>query len=149
MSDRRALCREFLPLVNPRTEMCARCGRPQHAHPPAPSPPVYRSPEFEQQWLEHVSVRAAGRHGLDTAAFIERVQYRLRVGQERYGNQFRTANLPREICEEAEDAAAYAVLDAQKRIGCSDDPAAAWHLYEIGVLAATLHAHARALLAGE
>jgi hypothetical protein len=75
-----------------------------------------RSPTFERQMLEEVA-RAAGLWGVEVERFTDAVNERLKMGEREYGDNFSDRSpgeLLREIAEEGEDVAAWALLAAQR-----------------------------------
>lgn len=121
---------------------CVRCGRPVTVS------SVPRNLEYEREFLHEAARKAELRYGIPTAGFPLAVTRRLEVGEERYKGKFLrqpAAERAQEILEEAQDAAAYAVLDAQVRFDGDLDDSAAWHLFELACHAAAIDAHARHL----
>jgi hypothetical protein len=107
---------------------------------------VSRSAVYEHTVLRESLSRAERRWAIDTNSFGERVLARLDQGAREYGdNAFMAKDVMRELREEAWDAAAYALLEAQKLIALDDDDldARMVHLAEIIELAAALDWHAR------
>lgn len=110
---------------------------------------VVRDLDFEARFVSEAAERAERRHGLLVgAAFEIKTRRRLALGERRYGNSFlrRPAHdRITELLEEAWDATAYAVLEAQIRLAGSHVDSDAPRLLEIAAHAAAIHAHARHL----
>lgn len=111
---------------------------------------MIRDHDYEQAFLDEAEKRGQQRHNVPTDGFSICVQRRLRLGEQLYGMAYSAmpaVERAHEIAEEAWDAGAYAVLDAQTRLADgteSDD--VTWHLHEIAVLAAAIHSHCRYLM---
>lgn len=131
---------DHAPSENPRYAGCRKCGELL----PDTEAQV-RNEEYETAFLAAAAADSARRFGLAAEGFPLAVKRRLILGQERYGNTFIGKDLPHETLEEAWDAGAYAVLDAQKRLASDLEDSDAWHLFEIAVHAAAIDAHARQL----
>jgi len=134
---------ECAPSLNPRKlGRCIRCDRQ------VPQSTSDRDSAYEAKFLREVSARAERRFGLATGGFQQAVDRRLALGQQRYGDSY-MAKAPAaralDILEEAWDAAAYALLDVQKRLANETDDTAVWHLFEIAQHAAAIDSHARSL----
>lgn len=110
---------------------------------------MIRDNDYETTFLHEAEKRGQAQHNVPTDGFAICVQRRLRLGEQLYGTAYSskpTVARAQDIAEEAWDAAAYAVLDAQTRLANgteSDD--VMWHLHEIAVLSAAIHSHVRYL----
>lgn len=132
---------EHVENTNPRHEgWCVKCGHRM------PVPISIRSSGYEQAFLDDIQFAAERRHGVPTDGFTNHVKARLAMGAGRYGDEaFLSKDVLRELQEEAWDMAAYALLEAQKRLADGDqDVESAWRLYEIAMHAAAAHGHAQA-----
>jgi len=107
---------------------------------------VSRNPEYERTVLMESVARAERRYAIEVPGFADRVRARLDLGARSYGDQdFMSKDVMRELREESWDAAAYALLEAQKLIALNDDDldARMHHLAEIIQIAALLDWHSR------
>ena len=125
-------CRES---YNPRRSGYCDCGQRIRG----------RDAEYEREWLDQVEAEAQRRFNVDTRGYRNRVEHRLAVGADRYGDaSFLDRDNMVEILEETPDVAGYSLLETQKILG---DPTAdgtrAYHLFQASVLTAAADWHAR------
>jgi hypothetical protein len=106
-----------------------------------------RNPDYEASFLREAATEATRRFGVRCDAFPGAVAARLALGEGLYGNKWVELDLAAEILEEAHDAAAYALLDAQKTLASPTevDDARAWYAFEVAVVSAHLDSLARML----
>jgi hypothetical protein len=104
-----------------------------------------RDGAYEAAFLKEAAATAERRFGIPTTAFIPHVLRGLADGERLYGDRWLEIDLGHEAAEEARDAGAYAVLEAQKRLFAGVDDPALWHAQEIAIHAAAIHYHALCL----
>lgn len=105
-----------------------------------------RNPAYERRVLAEVTERAERQYSIEAPGFADQVLARLALGARSYGDQdFMSKDVMRELREEAWDAAAYSLLEAQKLIELDDDEldARMFHLAEIIKLSVLLDWHSR------
>lgn len=97
-----------------------------------------RGPFYERRFLDEVESEASRRYNIDARGYRERVEARLAVGAERYGDDdFMGKDVVTELLEETPDVAAYALLEAQKTLADPNDDGDRVHwLFEAAVAAA-------------
>lgn len=96
--------------------------------------------------LKEICERAERQYAIDATGFADHVRARLDMGARSYGDRdFMGKDVMRELRDEAFDAAAYALLEAQKLIALNDDDldTRMHHLSEIIKLAILLDWHSR------
>lgn len=77
-----------------------------------------RDPDFERALLRVIVTRAERYFGVDCRPYIRRVQLRLRIGAQRYGDNLHDGrDLIGELLEETPDVAGYALLELQRLDG--------------------------------
>lgn len=125
---------------------CFRCGKPIGG-----AFRGVRDLKYERDFLLEAERIAERRFGLPIGGFQTAVERRLEMGEELYPGRHASLDAQERaehVSEEAQDAGAYAVLDAQIRLNADLDDSAAWHLHEIAVHAAAIDHHARQLKRG-
>jgi hypothetical protein len=103
-----------------------------------------RDSAYEWHFLREAESAAERRFGIPAGGYRQRVQSRLEIGAERYGEgNFLKVDVVKELLEETPDVGAYAVLEAQKQMTGEVDDGKAWHLFEAAVHGAAADYHAR------
>lgn len=107
------------------------------------TPRTGRDPALERELLNAVTRRARRFFGVDCTVYVRRVERRLRLGAQRYGDDLHDGrDLLGELLEETPDVAGYALLELQR--GGADLPAAVRDdLLRVAMLGAAADYYAR------
>ncbi len=97
-----------------------------------------RDADYERTFLKEVAAAVTTRYGVDVDYYAARVEHRLEIGAERYGDSsFTEKDIVPELLEETPDVAAYALLEVQKGLADPDEQDNRGHwLFECAVAAA-------------
>lgn len=105
------------PSNDPRLHgLCVKCGRPiPKAVDPTSAIDPARDTAFEADFLADALTMAARVAGIPNMAYATRVNHRLEIGRQRYGDgDFLSKDNLVEVMEETPDLAAYAMLELQR-----------------------------------
>jgi hypothetical protein len=137
----KAPCFGFAHSENPRIRSCAKCGRAPENHRAAPEATVdpTRDLRFEDDFFHEAVTYAQRATGISNLAYVPRVQARLQVGRERYGDaNYMEKDVLQEVLDETPDIAGYAVLELHKQRALGLDEFRFRNLYH-DLLAATAY----------
>lgn len=106
---------------------------------------VARDPLYEARFVREVVRAAEQRFQITAFGYEDRVQRRLAIGADRYGDDdFLHKDVIGELLDETPDLCCYSLLEVQKRLIVADeDDACAFHLFEVSVHGAAADWHAR------